>query len=378
MRKLIQKTRGLIRGTSKAVLISAGFHIALLLVASTLVVVKIVQGRDPKFVPAQVNRPKMDLKKLRVKVKDSSKPRKSAERIVSSRRSSALDDMNLPKMTGMGSGLQGGIGGFQLMADLSQMTLFGGSRSIGNDLVGTLYDLKRDRAGNFIPSMQPSDEENSNYAAEVNRFLASDWDVKVFSGYFRSPNKLYAIHFMLPPFSSELALEKFGLEEGIEAGCYLIHYKGMIAHPKGGKFRFWGHGDDMLYVRINRKLVLDGRTVGFWNWKLSPPEKWRSSDPMSREYFMGIGRAEIGDWFELEPGVPVEMEVLMGEDIGGRTAAMINVEEYGVQYPKNQNGMPILPAFKTAPLPPHIVDEIKYSLIPGESDVESGPIFSAY
>jgi len=381
MKRLFRRTKKLIKGTSTAVLISAAFHIVLLILASGWVVFTVIEKHQQKFVPVQVNRPKMDLKKLRVKVKESAKPRKSSERIVSARRSNSMSDLQLPKMTGtgMGEGLSKGIGGFEMMADLSKMTLFGGSRSVGNDLAGTLYDLKRTRAGSFIQNMQPSPEgENVEYAKVVNRFLANNWDTKVFDPYFRSPNKLYAIHLMLPPFGSELALEKFGLEEGIEAGCYLIHYKGRIAHPKGGKFRFWGHGDDMLYVRINRKLVLDGRTVGFWNEKLTSPEKWRSSDPMSREYFMGLGRAEIGDWFELEPGVPVEMEVLMGEDMGGRTAAMINVEEYGVEYPKNQNGMPILPVFKTAPIPQHIIDEINYSLIPGESNLEDGPIFSAY
>jgi hypothetical protein len=378
MKKLLKKTKGLVKGASTAALLSAAIHIILLLVASTVVVFSIIQHNEAKFVPVKIDRPKMDLKKLRIKVKDSSKPRQTTERIVSTRKSASMPEISVPKMTGMGSGLGKGIGGFQMMADISSMTLFGGSRSIGNDLEGTLYDLKRDRAGNFISDMQPTTAENRGFALAVNKFLASDWDKKVFDPYFRSPRKLYAIHLMLPPFGSPLALEKFGLEEGIEAGCFLIHYKGRIAYPKGGKFRFWGNGDDMLYVRINRKLVLDGRTRDFWNELLKTPDNWTSSDPENRKYFMGMGYAWIGDWFELEPGVPVEMEVLMGEDIGGRTSAMINVQEFGVEYPKNQNGMPILPAFKTAPIPQHIVDEINYSLIPGESDLTGGPIFSAY
>lgn len=376
MRKLLQKTRGLIRGTSSSVLLSIGIHILILLLAGGVVVFSILEKQDQKFVPINLSRPKIKLNKPRVKVQDS-KPHKSAERIMSTRKSSTMPEMQLPAMTGMGSGL-GPIGGFQMVADLSQMTLMGGGRSIGNDLVGTLYDLKRDRAGNYISGMQPSNSENPNYASVVNEFMAKDWDPKVFDRFFRSPNNLYAIHFMFPPFASELALQLFGLEEGVEAGCYAILYKGKIAHPKGGKFRFWGHGDDMLYVRVNKKLVLDARTRGGWNQMLDPPQHWESTDPESRKYFMGIGRAVIGDWFELEPGIPVEMELYFGEDEGGRTAAMLNVQEFGVEYPKNVNGMPILPAFKTAPIPPHIVDEIKYMLIPGESDIEGGPIFSAY
>jgi hypothetical protein len=49
-----------------------------------------------------------------------------------------------------------------------------------------------------------------------------------------------------------------------------------------------------------------------------------------------------------------------------------------VEYPENKYGGPILPAFKTMPIPSHIIDEIEYVVIPGDTDLESGPIFSAY
>ncbi len=54
------------------------------------------------------------------------------------------------------------------------------------------------------------------------------------------------------------------------------------------------------------------------------------------------------------------------------------VEEFGVEYPENDQGTPIFPVFKTMSLPPHIIDEIKYLLVPGEADLESGPIFSVH
>ena len=369
--------KGLIKGTPTAVLVSVAIHVILLFLAGTWVVFTIIDKKDPGFVPVERHdRPKMQLKKLRVKIKENTKPRQSTQRIVAKSKQ-AMPDIQLPEMSGIGGGLSGGIGGFEMMADLSSMTLFGGSKSIGNDLVGTLYDLKRNSSGG--PSgIVVSTSAAREYWLTVNEFLEKGWDASVFSRFYRAPKKLYAIHFMLPPFASDIAMDKFGMTGGYEGSGFVVHYKGKIAHPQGGKFRFWGHGDDILLVRINKKLVLNGQTLGTWNSDQRTPENWKSSDPDDRRFYMGIGRAVIGDWFELEPGVPVEMELLLGDYQGGRTSAMLNVQEFGVDYPKNEQGMPILPAFKTAKIPQHIIDEITYMLVPDETDLEGGPLFSVY
>jgi hypothetical protein len=380
MKRLFGKTKKLIRGTSTAVLISAALHITLLVAASGWVIFTVVQNQAAKFVPVKVDRPKMDLKKLRVKVKDSSKPRKSSERIVSSRRS-AMSDLQLPKMTGtgMGEGLAKGISGFDLMADLSKMTILGGGRSVGNDLEGTFYHLLKDRSGNPLPDYYPVDgEPNQNYTRVLNTFLANNWSRKTLDQFWRSPTKLYATFFMLPPFVSNFGPKKFGLSEDEIGASYLVHYKGKIAHKTGGKFRFWGTADDLLFIRINGKLVLDGRDRGGHTKDWKTPENWKSSDPENAKYFLGQSMAIVGDWFALEPGVPVEMEVLFGEDQGGRTSCMLNIQQFGVEYPTNQYKAPILPAFKTAPIPEHLVDEIEYGLIEGESDLTGGPVFGVY
>ena len=63
---------------------------------------------------------------------------------------------------------------------------------------------------------------------------------------------------------------------------------------------------------------------------------------------------------------------------GGLFYMMLLVEEYGVEYPENEQGHPILPVFKMMEMPEHIKDEIKHHLIPGQADLDSGPIFSIY
>jgi hypothetical protein len=54
------------------------------------------------------------------------------------------------------------------------------------------------------------------------------------------------------------------------------------------------------------------------------------------------------------------------------------VEEQGAEYPKNREGGPILPVFRMAPTPGHLIDEIKYHSVEGDFDLEGGPIFSIY
>lgn len=382
MKNFMNKTKGLVKGRSTAFLISVAIHGLLLMLATGFVVFTIIEKEQTKFVPENIKRPKMQLKKLRVKVKENSRPKRSTQRISAARKTSSMPDIQLPAMTGMGSGLEGSIGGFEMMADISQMTLFGGQKSLGNDFEGTLYHLMRDRDGNPMPGYVPVDgAPNMKFMDRINEFVAKDWDLSVFAPFYKSPTKLYATHFTLGTFASDQALKKYNMGDQQYAGLYVIYYQGKIAHPTGGKFRFWGTGDDFLFVRINGKMVLDGRTTksgSYPHWNSDLKTGWKSSAPENTRYPLGVSAAKVGDWFELEPGGPVEMEVLIGEDQGGRTSCYLNVQEFGKDYPISTYGGPILPAFKTAPIPPHIVDEIKYLVMPEDTDIQGGPIFSAY
>jgi hypothetical protein len=371
--------KGLIKGTPTAVLVSTGIHLALLLVAGGFVVFSIIDRQEQKFVPPQrIERPKMRLKKLRVKVKQNTKPRRTVQRIAT-KTTKAMPDIQLPEMTSAGSSLAQGIGGFELMDDLSGMSLLGGGRSIGNDLVGTYYYLMHKRDGTPYPGM--SGEAGANVFGRglcpqvISEFLEKGWDTSVFDPFWRSSKKLYATQIFIPPVSSSLAPEKFGDTSRNEAAYWLAHYKGEIAYPKGGRFRFWGFGDDVLFVRINGKIVLDACWEGHYEANMSG---WRSSDPDNRRYTLANSHFRIGDWFELKPGEPVPMEVLIGEIPGGGFSAMLCIQQEGVDYPEREVGGPFLPVFKTAETPEHLIDEMGYTLPEGQVDLTGGPIFGVY
>ncbi|NNJ71427.1 MAG: hypothetical protein HKP10_09115, partial [Kiritimatiellales bacterium] len=76
MKRESRKRKGLVKGAPTAVILTAAIHLALLAVAGGLVVFTAIKKAEKKFVPPPpVDRPKMDLKKPRVKTKKASKPR---------------------------------------------------------------------------------------------------------------------------------------------------------------------------------------------------------------------------------------------------------------------------------------------------------------
>jgi len=354
------------------VVLSILIHAALFLLAGMLVVFTVVKKEEKKFVPPKaVERPKMKLKKPKVKVKKTSKP-KPTTRIVTKVTRANMPDIQLPEMSGMVDGLSGGIGGFDMMPDFSETTLFGGTQSIGNDFVGTFYDFKRDQRGRNIP-MDPL-----AFTAVLAKFVRNDWKTSYFSRYYRSPKKLYATTFMIPPVLSLLAPEAFGEPDTI-GYCWMAHYKGQLVHKDAITFRFWGMGDDILVVRVDGTVVLSAcwPDNGWWGID-SVGSVWQSSSADSRKYFMGHNKSDVGDWITLEPGVPLDMELIIGEVPGGGFVAMLAVEVEGVEYPKGPQGNPILPIFKTSEPSLDLIETIHADLVPGEVCVTNGPVFCDY
>ena len=179
MKRLIRKSQKIVKGMPSAVVLSIVIHAALFLLAGMLVVFTVVKKEEKKFVPPKaVERPKMKLRKPKVKVKKTSKP-KPTTRIVTKMSRADMPDIQLPEMSGMGDSLAGGIGGFDMMPDLGETMLFGAGQTIGNDFVGTFYDFKHDHSGRPIP-MSPE-----QYAAELTQFVRRGWKTSHLAKYYR-------------------------------------------------------------------------------------------------------------------------------------------------------------------------------------------------
>ena len=371
--RISRKRKGLVRGVPSAVFLSALFHFVLLVIAGGFVVFTVVTKGGKKFTPpAPVERQKMDLKKPRVKVKKTVKPRASS-RITAKNVRQSMPEIALPEVSSFGNGLTGGIGGFEMMPDPQELSMFGGTKSIavGNDFEGTFYSLEYDRRGKDL------DMDDIRYIKKLRQFVDSGWNPNVFAPYYRSPRKLYATQIMIPPISSEFGPSQFGMGFGpsFDPIHWCIHYKGKFASKTDGRFRFCGLGDDTLLVRVNGNVVLNAGWGGPTHYYQTVSE-FRNSSPDDRKYLLGTGQMYVGDWVELKAHEPNDIEILIGETPGGIYTAMLMIQQEGVKYPRNQGGGPILPVFKTAEIPEQVIKQIQYTLIEGEADLYSDLMFN--
>lgn len=374
MKNRSKRSDGVMKGAPSGFMVSLLVHAAAFTLAGLLVVFNVVQKEEKKFVPPKpVDRPKMKLKKPKVKIKKTAKP-KSTTRIVTKVKQANMPDIQLPEMSGMGGeGFE--IGGFDIMPDLGELSLLGSDQTIGNDLEGTFYDFKRNRSGGYI-SM-----DGENWQRGVHNFLRRGWRTSNLSKYYRAPKKIYTTCLVIPPVLSSIAPSAFGDKDA--SGVYwMVHYKGQIAHNKKITFRFHGIGDGFIAVRVNGEMVLLTEwthvDTGLSNMEGAiTGNLWESDSADSRKYVMGNSRAVVGSWITLEPGEAQDIDIAIG-DQGGQAAAMLAVEVEGVEYEKSSQGGPILPAFKTEKISRDLMDIIYKDLVEEEVSLTAGPVFNDF
>ncbi len=367
MKKWIKKRQNKTKGMPSAVLLSILIHGGLFLLAGMLVVFTVVKKEEQKFEPPKlIERPKMKLKKPKVKVKKTSKP-KPTTRIVTKINRANMPEIQLPEMSGLSTGLASGLGGFDLMPSFDEVSIFGGEQSIGNDFRGALYDLKRNRQGKGMS--MGSDQ----FRLVIRKFVRNGWDASVLAKYYVSPSSLFTTHFMIPLIPAPLFVDAFGSPE-TEAYFFFLKYKGDLVYTEDIKFRFWGMGDSYMMVRVDGKDVL----VAGWDAHDSVFDWWKSSSADNRKYFLANQAMTVGDWIALKAGKPVEMEILFGEWNGGSSAAILLVEVDGVEYPKNKQGGPILPAFRTEEFSLDLREQIQGGFPKNEASLTTGPVFRDY
>ena len=351
---------------SSAALISLGIHVVLMVVAISFVAVSVVQKKAPSFEAKTINRPRMELKKLQVPIKIRKKKMqapKLRKNIVSRPTTKSLD-IKLPELAGIKGGLgylndAGGLGeiGFNL-----DMNIFGGDKGSGNEFVGTFYDLKQTKRG------KPTEMDEAGYYEVLEKFDSS-WNINRLEDFFKAPKNKYCNSFMLPEMSAEAAPEAYGVADVVQPRHWVAYYKGLIAAPETGRYRFCGLGDDVLLVRINGRLVINASlTQGRVN-------DWDSTDKNNRKFPLAAGEMVIGSWFRLNKGRPVEMEVLFGECPGGVFFCQLLIEQEKKEYRRvvyGQETRPVLPVFKTTEIPEQLIPKMK---IDPDVCTTDGPVF---
>jgi len=257
---------------------------------------------------------------------------------------------HLSDQTAQGTGLSSGGGGAT-----GTGSAFGSSNGTSTQLTGYFYDLKQ------TSDRQPTGMTQDQWRKMMAKYVAQGWDDSMLAPYYKSKAPIYTGAYAISTRLSEEAPKAFGLEKEVQPGLWVIHYHARVQAPQSGEYRFIGFGDDLLEVRINGALVLDG------GW-ISLSSKADLRQPLQKVWSHFYGNAEgadhvpgmgptngllkMGPTFHLEIADPVDMDVLIG-DQGGECAFFLLVENVGNTYETLPDGTPKLPFFQisTAPAP---------------------------
>ena len=232
---------------------------------------------------------------------------------------------------GMGVGGTGG-GGLGL-------TMFGARSGVG--LVGTFYDLKRDRNGkpNGIHS-----EDRAIYQEVIKKFTSgATWKMPASVNCFTGKSKLVAKAFLFPAIPDDEAGKSFG-ESSTGPGMWIAHYSGSFRSPVSGKYRFVGWGDNLLAVRLASNTVLDASDLNYLGSKSVSQLRGGVTFPKKGETPL-----LNGSWFTLTAGRAMTIDVILGDE-GGIFCAGLLLEKEGDKPGNGKHNIPDLPIFLAGPL----------------------------
>lgn len=240
---------------------------------------------------------------------------------------------------GSGSGAGSALGGSGSGKVFGPLNLFG--QRGGSGLVGTLYDLKQrdDRS--------PSGVNAENYTGIVRSWVDGGMQDGVLEKYFRAPDQLSALQFMMPKMPADEAPKAFNVEKEVKPALWVAHYRGQVSPPKTGTYWFVGAADDVLVVRFDGKLVLDG--------------SWEQTSPLTANsiYKTDYGSHPKGGFIKGEAiqvtaGKFYDIDVVIGERPGGFFWTCLLIEEEGERYRKNREDVQLFPLFRLSSgrLPP--------------------------
>ncbi|MEO8044562.1 MAG: hypothetical protein ABI674_06610 [Spartobacteria bacterium] len=224
-----------------------------------------------------------------------------------------------------GDGSQGGGG---------PISFFGLRETGSGSFAGTLYDLKQTQ------THRSTDMSEQKYGEIVTGFIKGGWNESAFQNFYRAPQTLYNVQIFTPYMSADEGPRAFHVSGEVKPKLWLALYRGRVSPPESGTYHFVGAGDDLLVVRFNGQVVLDGS----WN------PHGVSSTAVNYDY----GFSKIPNKFVKGPAVSVkagnfyDMEILIGEQPGGEFFADLLIEKDGATYEKESHGSPILPIFRVA------------------------------
>ncbi len=209
-------------------------------------------------------------------------------------------------------------------------------------LMGILYDLKQTQRH------APTGVDVNSYGTVLDEFLSKGFDESILNQYYRTSKPLYTTQIYIPVMSASQAPKAFNVEKIVKPSRWVIHYKAQVLPPEDGTYRFVGYADDVIFVAVNGKIVLNGSRLTFT--RLLKKTTWQPSEQIAN-YPSGNSHLTAGDWIPLTANQPIDLDILIGEHPGGQFCAFLLYEKQGASYPVSTGAKPhpILPLFQVAP-----------------------------
>ena len=209
-------------------------------------------------------------------------------------------------------------------------------------LVGNFYDFKQlsglkpnpDYKGNINKGLDPG--SGAFDYEQIKIFIQGGWSLGSLSKYYQAPTPLYATQIFIPRMNASEAPKAYGVEKEVKSKAWMALYRGKVAPPKDGVYRFVGLADDILLVQFNGTLVLDGSIHNRTGFK---------SDSSGIKNY---GNLVVGKRMELRANQFYDIKIAVSEAPGGIFYAYLLFEQEGVSYKKDAKGAPLLPIFRVA------------------------------
>jgi len=247
-------------------------------------------------------------------------------------------------------------------------------------LQGVFYDLKQTRDRKATDAMGNPSVEN-DYTRDrilpvLKEFINGPWrreydkDGRVhypaLDGYYCSPTRLWNSCFYTKQINATEAPAAFLCGKEVNTGGWACIYSGNVVAPFSGKFRFVGYCDDIMLIRFNKKIVFDygwysatmgvnlmffGESHGSFHRVLSGhPENERqrrliADSAIYSNHMLDVYCPEFDDRhgiakgpvLEVEEGQVYPIEIMISEVPGGKFTMLLFVEQL------DANGEPLEP-----------------------------------
>jgi hypothetical protein len=204
-------------------------------------------------------------------------------------------------------------------------------------LRGVLYYMRRKPDG----TPYPENPDRADYLSRVEKLFGNNGKLneREAQNYLRFGQQLVTQTILFSSMPGETAPKAFGVDQvpGTQQSWVAV-YRARIFAESPKRYRFVGGGNEVLIVRVNDKVVLDGCYQGVsWSNGKKNPTGHRSAGDLSA---LWSDVRVKGDPFVV-PATGVDLEVIIGEGWGGAFGADLCIEEDGKTYPDD-----VRPIFK--------------------------------